>query len=87
MVTRPEVGTNNYISNPHRHKAQRSFQPVKAQRKMRNLIFLISKALHNSGPQLGGAERRLRPLNKNSAPAKLPCTPMQTPLSLAAVSR
>ena len=30
-----EVGTNNIIS-----KAQRSFQPIKAQRKMRNLIFL-----------------------------------------------
>ena len=34
-----EVGTNNIISKAHRNKAQRSFQPVEAQRKMRNLIF------------------------------------------------
>ena len=33
-----EVGTINILP-----KAQRSFQPVKAQRKMRNLIFLISE--------------------------------------------
>ena len=33
------MGTNNIIS-----KAQRSFQPVKAQRKMRYLIFLLSEA-------------------------------------------
>ena len=70
MVTRPEVGTNNYISNPHRNKAQRSFQPVKTQRKIRNLIFLISKALRNSGPQLGGAERRLRPPKQKSRPCQ-----------------
>ena len=37
-----EVGTNNIIP-----KAQRSFQPVKAQRKMRNLIFLFSEAQRN----------------------------------------
>ena len=37
-----EVGTNNIIS-----KAQRSFQPVKAQRKLRNLFFLISEAQRN----------------------------------------
>ena len=37
-----EVGTNNIIS-----KVQRFFQPVKAQRKMRNLIFLLSKAQGN----------------------------------------
>ena len=37
-----EVGTNNVIS-----KAQRSFQPVKAQRKMRNLIFLLTEAQRN----------------------------------------
>ena len=39
-----EVGTNNFIPKAQRNKAQRSFQPVKAQRKMRNLIFLISEA-------------------------------------------
>ena len=38
------MGTNNIISNPQRNKAQRSFQPVKAQHKMRNLIFLLSEA-------------------------------------------
>ena len=37
-----EVGTNNIVS-----KAQRSFQPGKAQRKMRNLIFLLSEAQCN----------------------------------------
>ena len=37
-----EVGTNNIIS-----KAQRSFQPVKALRKLRNLFFLISEAQRN----------------------------------------
>ena len=36
------MGTNNIIP-----KAQRSFQPVKAQRKMHNLIFLISEAQRN----------------------------------------
>ena len=44
MVSLPEVRTNNNRSKAHRNKAQRSFQPVKAQRKMRNLIFLISEA-------------------------------------------
>ena len=44
MVTLPEVGTNNNISKAHRNETQRSFQPVKAYRKMRNLIFLISEA-------------------------------------------
>ena len=38
------MGTNNIISKAHRNKAQQSFQPVKAQRKMRNFIFLISEA-------------------------------------------
>ena len=41
------MGTNNIISKAQRNKAQRSFQPVKAQRKMRNLIFLFSEALRN----------------------------------------
>ena len=36
------MGTNNSIS-----KAQRSFQPVKEQRKLRNLFFLISEAQRN----------------------------------------
>ena len=43
----PEVGTNNIISKAQRNKAQRSFQPVKVQRKMRSLIFLISEAQCN----------------------------------------
>ena len=42
-----EVGTNNIIPKVQRNKAQQFFQPVKAQRKMRNLIFLISEALRN----------------------------------------
>ena len=37
-----ELGTNNIIS-----KAQRSFQPVKALRKISNLIFLIFEAQRN----------------------------------------
>ena len=41
------MGTNNIISKAQRNKAQRSFQPVKAQRKMRNLIFLISESRRN----------------------------------------
>ena len=42
-----KVGTNNIISKALRNKAQRSFQPVKAQRKLRHLIFLISEAQRN----------------------------------------
>ena len=42
-----EVGTNNIISKAQSNKAQRSFQLVKAQRKVRNLIFLISEAQRN----------------------------------------
>ena len=42
----PEVRTNN-ISKAQRNKAKRSFQPVKTQCKMRNLIFLISEAQRN----------------------------------------
>ena len=41
------VGTNNITSNAQRNKAQRSFQQVKAQHKMRNLFFLIFKAQRN----------------------------------------
>ena len=37
--------TFNLLAQPN--KAQWSFQPVKAQRKMRNLIFLISEAQRN----------------------------------------
>ena len=39
MVSLPEVRTNNSRSKAHRNKAQRSFQQVQANRKMRNLIF------------------------------------------------
>ena len=47
LVEKPEMGTNNIISKAHRNKAQRSFHPVKAQRKLRNLFFLISEAQRN----------------------------------------
>ena len=36
-----EVLTNNIIAKVQRKKAQQSFQPVKGQRKIRYLIFLI----------------------------------------------
>ena len=39
--------TKNITSKAQRIKAQRSFQPIKAQRKMRDLIFLISEAQRN----------------------------------------
>ena len=41
------MGPNNIISKALRNKAQRSFQPVKAQRKMPNLIFLLPEAQRN----------------------------------------
>ena len=41
------MGTNNIISKTLRSKVQQSFQPVKAQRKMRHLIFFISEAQRN----------------------------------------
>ena len=41
------MGTNNNTSKAQRNKAQRPFQPVKVQRKMRNLIFLLSEAQRN----------------------------------------
>ena len=41
------MGTNNIISKAQRNKAQRSFQTVKAQRKMRNGICLTSEAQRN----------------------------------------
>ena len=41
------MGTDNIISKAQRNKAQRCFQPVKAQRRMRDLIFLISEAQRN----------------------------------------
>ena len=41
------MGTKDIMSKAQRNKGQRSFQPVEAQRKMRNLIFLISEAQRN----------------------------------------
>ena len=38
-----EVGANNIISKAQRNKAQRSFQPVEAQRKMPNFFLLFLK--------------------------------------------
>ena len=43
----PEVSTNNIRSKAQRNKVQRPLKPVKAQRKMRNLIFLNSEAQCN----------------------------------------
>ena len=37
------MGTYNIVPKAQRNKAQRSFQPVKTQRKLRNFIFLASK--------------------------------------------
>ena len=54
------MGTNNIISKTQRNKAQRSFQPVKAQRQLRNLFFLISEAQRNFRNKLfdsAGAQR------------------------------
>ena len=45
------MGTNNIVSKAQRNKAQRSFQPVKAQRKMRNFrneLFDSVEAQRNS---------------------------------------
>ena len=47
MVTLPEESSNNNISKAYRNKPKRSFETVKGQRKMRNLIFLISEAKCN----------------------------------------
>ena len=41
------MSKNNFILKAQSNKAQRSFQPVKAQHKIRNLIFLISEAQRN----------------------------------------
>ena len=41
------MGTNNIIPKAQRNKRQRSFQPVKALRKMRSLFFLTSEAQRN----------------------------------------
>ena len=46
-MTCSNKNTNNIISKEQRNKVQRSFQPVKAQSKMRNSIFWISEAQHN----------------------------------------
>ena len=41
------MSTNNITSKAQRNKAQRSFQPVKAQRIIGNLTFLIFEAQRN----------------------------------------
>ena len=46
------MGKNNIISKAQRNKAQQSFETVKAQRKMRNLVFLISEAQRKFHNQL-----------------------------------
>ena len=46
------MGTNNIEPKALRNKAQRSFQPVKVQRKIRNLNFWISEAQHNFRSEL-----------------------------------
>ena len=54
------MGTNNIIPKVQRNNAQRSFQPVKAQRKMRNFIFLTSEAQRNFRNELFRAIEALR---------------------------
>ena len=44
----------------NRNKAQRSFQPVKAHRKMRNLIFLISELQRSIRNELFDSVKALR---------------------------
>ena len=56
-ILRTLLGTNNIISTALRNKAQGSFQPVKAQRKMRNLIIFISKAQRNFRNELFDSAR------------------------------
>ena len=51
----PEVGTNNITL-----KALRSFQPVKAQRKMHNLNFLLSEAQRNFRKELADSVKAQR---------------------------
>ena len=41
------MSTNNIIPKAQRNQAQPSFQPLKAQGKMRDLIFLFSEAQRN----------------------------------------
>ena len=41
------MSTNNIASKAQRNKAERSFQPVTAELKIHNLIFLISEAQRN----------------------------------------
>ena len=60
----PEVGTNNIISKTQRNKAQRYFQPVKAQRKVRNLNFSFLEGSETS------AMNFLIQLKRNSAIAE-----------------
>ena len=59
------MGTNDIISKAQLKKAQRSLHPIKAQRKMRDLIFLISEAQRNFRNELSQhdsaiAERHFR---------------------------
>ena len=51
-MEKAEVSPNNIIPKVQRNKAQRSFQPVKALRKMRDFIFLTSEAQRNFGNEL-----------------------------------
>ena len=46
------MGRNNTISKAQHNKAKRSFQPVKAQLKMRNLIFVIFETQRNFSNEL-----------------------------------
>ena len=57
------MGTKNIISKAQRNKAQRSFQAVKAHRKMCNIIFLTFEAQRNLRNELfdsAEAQRNLR---------------------------
>ena len=76
-----EVGTNNIIPKAQRNKAQQSFQTVKAQCKMHNLIFLISEAQRNFHNELFDsvevqrnstiAERHFRTTLKRNLPSTI----------------
>ena len=55
-----EVGTNNIISKAQRNKAPQSFQPVKAQLKMRFSTFLISKVQPNFRNKIFDLAKRQR---------------------------
>ena len=63
---------------PKRSKTRRSFQPAKAQRKMRNLIFLLSEARSATS-----AMNFLIQLKRNAIPERYFCTKLKCNLTSA----